>query len=259
MALAVLNDMNFSRAKLIEKCHNCFERYEKRLNQTQHHPSMGRIHSLRVSIRRLEALLLMLKNLALRDFEIQKMLSKLRKISRQIGELRDLQVASIFYKNYAILGICPLKIDLVEKKVSQFLKRVPIKKQKVGMNSIVLELREVRDLRLQLKENYSDLNHEIEKINDEIKVVTFHPFFLLHHLRQNTKSLGYQREIFEASQIPDLTTFAKIVGDLQNLRVLKKLVQKNKRDLKKKVKIEWLKQKRKKLFVQLSQLQRRMK
>ncbi len=195
--------------------------FKKLGRKTFKRPSPKRIHKLRINIRKIRAVLWLGEH-GSSDLSFNKLSSSLRRLSRALGEVRQLEVAENDSRKYN------LKISNLDNRVQATEKHLH---NEINRSRRIKILRQIRRANQKLKK-HSELNLSAatSKLEDHVHSWIKREEFQnneLHRLRIDTKKARYALEAIGKTVKP-LRDLQSHLGRVHDLMVLQELTKKNK-------------------------------
>lgn len=196
-------------------------------------PDEKNVHDLRVSARRLQAILELLGEMKGFD-SLKKVNRKTKRILRIFADLRDIQVQQLFLKDF--INQFPILESLIyrlekreEKEISHSIEEMERLDRK-QLKEELLRLNKKVERNLKKKEVHRALEDLIQRdyhrVMDSKAALTLEDVDTFHRLRIDCKKIRYRMEIVEpllVSTLPLTEPFKKIqdqLGEIQDLTVL---------------------------------------
>lgn len=221
---------------LADALHNFYIKFCEELEYCKETFNETSVHDLRVSIRRLSALLFVLEELFKIDY-IDQMKSELKKILKVLSPLRDTQVQLLLihklYYSHPILfyfyNYILKREDKLIKKATKILKKI----DNTSFNGIIFHLS------LYIKnypENFNKYHFKqiidttYEALCDRINQLDIEDATTIHKIRLAFKSFRYTIEVFAPifditkKELKILQNFQDTLGTIQDYDVLKKRI-----------------------------------
>lgn len=213
--------------------------FEKQFQLTRKKASTKNVHALRVSTRRLEAVLL-LANTLKSNLKSQKILSMIKKVRKSLGPLRDIQVEELALKELRFKPVEQKKGETFEsflsrkksdakKEARHYLKQISLKQKRKSLYEIEKQLQalESKKDRVQMEARLNKkIKSSVLRLNKTISNHRPVQIEKIHRCRILAKRCRYQSECMKSmtgSSIVDLPTLRQlqyVSGKVQNEKVL---------------------------------------
>lgn len=213
--------------------------YKKQVWLSQRKISARNVHQLRISTQRLEARLTLANSLQpIRHFE--NIVSSIKKVRKNFGPLRDIQVETAALKNLIdrklgfkkskklILFFAKKKMK-AKKKAYFCLKEISFKQEQLWVDKLIKKIQKIekekskKQIQSQLKYKIKFLASKFNKMRIKVDSKCFKE---IHRLRILVKKLRYQIEFLnlltDSSEfdLENLKTIQSVAGKIQNNRIL---------------------------------------
>lgn len=206
--------MKQAREHLIRYLKQQEREFAKSANSLHHKPRGKNVHELRVTARRLHAILWILRKSA-PHFKFRQLNRSLKKMTRVLGRARELDVA---IKDAETYGLSTRKLKKQRKKFrEQARKSLPVRKSK----KLLRELAAVQQ-KLQLQPDFDPAQTVSTLRNLNFRTDD------LHRVRISIKKIRYAREAI-AKPVASLTRLQEALGRVHDLEILEKLAGKKKK------------------------------
>ncbi|MNK99726.1 CHAD domain protein [compost metagenome] len=216
-----------------------WDSFEKQLQRTQESMSFKNVHALRVSTRRLEAILV-LTNVLVSTPKSQKILSAIKKVRKGLGPLRDIQVEEMALKELHFEESDRKKRETfrsfllrnksdAKKKARQTLKQISLKKRRKSLYQIEKKFYDLESnsKRAQIEKRLDKkVRSSVLKLNRAISLKAPVRVEQIHSIRILTKECRYQCECMKSLTgnsivgLSEQRQLQTVTGKIQNEKVL---------------------------------------
>ena len=210
---------------------NSWNHYKNCVKASRNKTNPKNIHDLRVATQKLEAILKVSRGLLL-NHHSKELIESLQKTRKQLGPLRDLQIASKSgpSKTKGFSEFVSSEKKKAQKKAFRHLKNISLKSEKHQIKKIISKELVVAENKKSVKQMHDLLDPEVQstllRFNAALANTTPKKMKNLHKFRILAKQLRYQEEVLKnifgstPFNLPKLKTVQEAVGKIQDSNAL---------------------------------------